>query len=144
MLAVKSTIDKVCIDLATASGIKFLDLDDATAVEGVMQSTDSAVIWELQTFDESPQDPMWSISFGVGGRTSNDASNYEILALTGAIASKFTIGTQIPIFNYSGTTVGLQEANMTVISNNTAPQLFDRTSGLRLAGITAKLLRFTS
>lgn len=144
LLAVKSTIDKLGSDLASAQvpPVRFVDLDDSTAVEEVLTSTDPAIIWEFSGLEDSPSDPLYTAVFSIGARTTNDAANYSILSLVGKVRAIFPVNEVIEIKNYSDVVASAKQGNMRVTSVSVNPQAYDRTSGLRLITIAARVQRF--
>lgn len=144
LLAVKSTIDKLGIDLAASQTppVRFVDLDDATSVEEVFKSTDAAIIWEFSGLEDDPSDPLYTATFSIGARTSNDAANYSILSLVGKVRAVFPVGEMIDVIDYSDTVASQKQGNMIVTSVSVNPQAYDRTSGIRLITIVARVQRF--
>lgn len=144
LVAVKSTIDKLCNDLALAQDTptRFVDLDDATAVEDVMTSSDPAVIWDMGSFEESPSDPLYYSTFSIGARTTEDPSNYNILRLTGDIGDVFKVGVSLDIKDYSGSLASESMGRLHILSVSVNPQGFDRISGVRLASVVARAQRW--
>jgi hypothetical protein len=144
LLAVKSTLDKKgsTLALAQATATKFVDLDDSTAVEEVMSSTDDAIIWELSGFDEVPADPLYHLAFNIGARTSNDAANYGILSLVGKVKEVFPLGSKVEIRNYAEDVESPVLGVMFITFVAVNPQLYDRTSGIRMVTVTARAQRY--
>jgi hypothetical protein len=143
-LAVKSTIDKIGSDLAAASalGTKATDMDDYTATEEIFHSESSAVLWELSSMDEDPRDPMYSVVFNIGARTCNDAANYKLAKVLGEISSMLGKDLRIPIKDYSGAVASAPLGFLHIVKQQSAPQSFDRTSGIRMIQVTARALRW--
>jgi hypothetical protein len=144
LLAIKSTLDKFGNDLALAqpAETKFVDLDDSTAVEAVMASTDDAVVWEMSGFDDHPRDPLYSVVFNIGARTSNDAANYGMLALVGKVKEIFPIGKKLEVRDYSDDTASDVKGFLFITSVAVNPQMYDRTSGIRMVTVTARAQRY--
>jgi len=144
LLSIKSSLDKFGNDLALAqpTETKFVDLDDSTAVEAIMTSTDNAIIWELSGFDDSPRDPLYSVVFNIGARTSNDAANYGILALIGKVKEIFPIGRKLDIRDYSDDVASDVSGFLLITSVTVNPQMYDRTSGIRMITVTGKAQRY--
>ena len=99
--AIKSTIDKFGVDLASSymgTGVPFVDLDDTVNAENVLQSDVSAILWRLLQMDESPADPLWSLAFSIGAKTTSDPGNYELMALIDAIRKNLGVPAQaVPV-----------------------------------------------
>lgn len=144
LVAIKSTLDKLGNDLALAqpTPTKFVDLDDSTAVEAVMSSTDNAIIWELSGFDDNPQDPLYSVVFNIGARTSNDAANYSILTLVGKVREVFPIGAKLEVRDYSDMVMSDVQGFLFITMINVNPQMYDRTSGIRMVTVSARAQRY--
>ena len=144
LVAIKSTLDKLANGLAEAQipPIGYVDLDDATAVENVMASTNDAIIWEMGGISEAPRDPLYHLTFSMGARTFNDPSNYNILRLTGLIRSHIPVHLSLDIKDYSGVTATASVGTLRIISVDVNPQLYDKTSGIRLISITATAQRW--
>jgi hypothetical protein len=144
LVAIKSTIDKLGNDLALAQTppATFVDLDDITAVEEAMKSTNNCIIWEMNGLEEDPRDPLYLVPFSIGARTVNDAANYNILKLTGLVKSTFPVGASIDIKDYSGVTATASQGKLIIMSVSVNPQGFDRTSGVRLISIMARAQRW--
>lgn len=144
LLAIKSTIDKLGSSLAAAQTppVRFVDLDDSTAVEEVFTSLDPAIIWEFTGLEDAPADPLYTAIFSIGARTTNDAANYSILNLVGKVRAIFPVGGMIDILDYSDTVASAKQGNLVVTSVSVNPQAYDRTAGIRLITITARAQRF--
>lgn len=144
LVAVKSTLDKLGNDLALSqvTPTKFVDLDDATAVEAVLTSTEDAILWELSSFDVAPVDPLYRVEFNIGARTTNDPANYNILKLAGKVREVFQIGSKIEIRDYSGDTASSPLGFLFVTFIAVNPQVYDRVSGIRMISVSAKAQRY--
>jgi len=142
--ALKSTIDKIGYDLGQleAPPISFIDLDNTVNVEELLQSEETALVWELTGFSASPKDPLYRCHLSVGARTVNDPANYEILDLTGTLIESFSVGTIIDIKDYTGTVAGAKLGVLSITSSVVTPQQFDKVSGIRLTSFNAVAARF--
>ena len=144
--AVKSTIDKLVVDFAQAQSTptNFLDLDDVTAAEEVLASTDPAVIWELGSFEEYPQDPLYALSFSVGVRTFQDAANYSLLSMASDLSELFQSNTYFEITDSSDTVESAKKGTLIITSFTLNQQTYDKTSGVRLGTVVARATRWLS
>ena len=142
--ALKSTIDKIGNDLALAQSpaLKFVDLDDVTAVEEIMTSTATAFVWEMSTFKGVPRDPLYEATFNMGVRTTDDAANYNILGFAGLLSDTFDVDKIIDIKDYSGVNATSSQGALHITYVTTNPQVFDRVSGIRMLSISAKAQRW--
>lgn len=137
---VKSTIDKYGVDIAQAyGGVGFVDLDDTVKVAELMSSTQSAIVWTMLTLGEDPIAPLYSLTFGIGAKTTTDPGNYNLSELLDAVKLVIKKGSTLPLKDYSpdgdGTTT---RGTMTVTDVFVDPQLFDKESGIRLISVTAR------
>ena len=140
---VKSTIDKVGVDIATAfgGGTKFVDLDDQVNVAGVMSGTESAIVWTLLSLDDAPVAPLYALHFGIGAKTTMDAGNYAMSDLLSAVSDVMAKGKTLPIKDYTpGGDGATQVGTMTITDVSVDPQLFDKESGIRLISVSARVV----
>lgn len=141
-LIIKSTVDYLAGLLATEVGVPFIDLDGAELSAGLLETDQSALAWSLATLSEDPRDPLWTMEFEIGAKTSNDPSQYTSLDLVSLVRKQFYVGAVMDVMDYTGTAAPTVKAGKLIISSvATAPQQFDRTSGLRLVSVTAKVMR---
>jgi len=142
-LALKSTIDKYGVDLATALGVtKFLDLDDTANASTLLAGEDDAIVWQMHTLDESPIDPLYVVIFAVGAKTTTDASNYDMLGFISKVQDTFKKGSSIRIFNYSGASPGVALGGiMTIVQSGVEAQEYDKESGYRFVSVVARVSR---
>lgn len=144
LLAVKSTIDKVGVDMAAAQPgtPKFVDLDDATATEEAMSKPDPVFIWEMSDFQEAPKDPLYRATFSVGVRAMNDPANYGLLKMTGIIGGVFRPGTFIEVKDCSDTLVSASQGRILISKAYVNAQGFDRAAGVRMISIDTMVQRW--
>lgn len=142
-LALKSTLDKIILDLAATHGYQYLDLDGAYLMSDVMESDAAALAWSLSHLIENPRAPFWHAEFEVGGKTSNDPAQYISVGIISLITSVFAVGNQIDIMDYSGPTPPtLKLGYLLVSAAGMVPAQFDRISGLRLMQIQAQVFQY--
>jgi hypothetical protein len=145
-LAVKSTIDKLLIDFATTltPALDVVDLDDPVNMAELLASEKPAVVWEMLQLE--PLDgscALYVAVFNIGAKTTNDPSNYGILALVGKLGAVFRPGTSFQIRDYSGALPGAEDLGYMYISGpRVVPQQFDQQSGVRMATVEAKIMRY--
>lgn len=144
VLAVKSTIDKIAVDLSITitPAINAVDLDDNVAADTLLKSKKSAIVWEFLTMDGNPNPPMYSVTFKVGARTIHDHGNYTSLHLLDLIKSEFQQGKRIEIIDYSQLPATNVVGVMIVTNMEVDPQMFDKSSGIRLAVVSASVLSY--
>ena len=143
-LALKSTIDKMLLELATSKGYGFFDLDGIYQDTGSINTLSPAIAWSFQVWAESPRDPLWEMSFEAGARTSEDLSQYDSMRIAGEVISLFTAGTDFEIFDYSLEVEGTTPLGRLWVTNSmVVPVVFSDSSTLRMGNIQAKVLRFS-
>ncbi len=98
---VKSTLEKLCQDLANQLGCQRLDLDDIAGMENLAMGKDAAILHELIGVDPSPRWPLYSISLSIGARTSDDPGSYKLIEFYSKVQSLFSPGATIQIYDYS-------------------------------------------
>ena len=142
VLHVKSTIDKQGKDLADTLGVGFVDLDDTVNVESVLTGTSPALVWRFVTMDEAPRDPLYSLTFVIGIKTTSDASNYTLLTMISEVKNLFKKGTWMQVLDYSGIAVPtVNEGSMIFTESGVDQQVMDRESGVRMLTVTAKCVK---
>lgn len=143
LVAVKSTIDKMVNDMALAEvpAVSYADLDNVVNTAALFESDDDALVWEMLNMDARPQDPLYLLSFNVGARTVNDPANYDMMKLVGKVKAAFAEKNDIPVFDYSGATVGPKLGFLYIVDVGINPQEFDKVSGVRLATVVARAAR---
>src|SRR5210317_2121192 len=132
-MVIKSTIDKLGNDLVASSGAdEGANLDDIQKVVEVFNATNNAILWQLVSAQELPRDPLYDVTFAIGGRTTNDSGNYDLIGLQNAINSVLHKGADIPLYDYSGAVKSVVKGSMFVTEAGLTPQEFDNESGLRM------------
>lgn len=139
---VKSTIDKAGVDIATAFGgdTQFVDLDDSVKVDELMSGSQSAIVWTLMTLEEDPIAPLYSLTFGIGAKTTSDPGNYNMTDLLDAVKGTIQKGSSMVIKDWSpgGDSGVSSHGTMFFTDVSVDPQLFDKASGIRLISVSAK------
>jgi hypothetical protein len=142
-LALKSTIDKRLLELATEKGYGFFDLDGIYQDTGSINTLSPAVAWAFQVWAESPKDPMWEVSFEAGARTSEDLSQYDSMRIAGEVVSLFPSGEDFEIYDYSLAVAGTTPlGRVFIIHSMVVPVVFSDSSTLRMVNVQAKVLRY--
>ena len=142
-LGVKSTLDKIAVDLATSLGIGFVELDDTVNVEQRLTSTDDLVVYQLIGMDEAPTDPLWVINFAIGAKTTTDSANYDLASVLSAIKLVVKKGQSFVVKDYSGAAEDMdsfppEEQGYFYITNTAVdPQMFEGASGIRMLNVQA-------
>ena len=141
---VKSTIDKMGVDIAEAYGnnTKFVDLDDTVNIAEIMAGTDSAIVWSMLALVEEPIAPLYLLNFGIGAKTTSDPGNYNMSDLLDAVKSAFEKGKTVDIRDWSpgGDSGVAKRGTLSVADVSVDPQLFDKASGIRLISVTARVV----
>lgn len=147
VVAMKSTLDKVMTDQIAAMvaggypDLKGADLDDNTQFDKVKGAAIPALLWQFNSLDPVPRDPLYQFSFLVGAKTVADAGNYTLTALIAKLSTLFEEGVQHRVFDYSETPVSADMGYFLVSSMSMAPQQFDQQSNIRLWLVTASAQR---
>lgn len=141
-LALKSTIDKRGVELATALGVaNFVDLDDTANAAVKLQSPDDCIVWQFHSLDEDPVDPMYTAIFMIGAKTTTDPSNYTMMDFISQVKASFRTRGRIEIKNYSGAVAGPLLGDMYISQSGVEAQEFDKESGYRFVSVVAKAVR---
>lgn len=145
--AIKSTIDKICIEVAADIGVTgsvsggVIDLDDLNVVKAALQSNDSYVLWALSTLDEGPRDPLYEFHFSVGIKTADDPANYNLLSLLGKIKDRFRIEKEIEIKDYTGAVASSQKGWFFITSSSVEDHEIDTDLSVRMCSVSGKAVR---
>ncbi|WP_422451843.1 hypothetical protein [Endozoicomonas sp. ALC066] len=142
----KSTLDFLMYDLQSKMQTEFpllkaTDLDDVTEVADVLGGTSPALVWRFGELEASPSDPLYTLNFYVGAKTTQDAGNYKLSDLLGYVSSVFFKDSSHVIKNYSEEPVTDATGDMYIINSGVAPQQFDHQSGMRLIQVVARVWR---
>lgn len=143
-MSLKSTIDKIGSDIATAidPDLDFVNIDDPVNTEQILASDEDALIWQILHMGEEPRDPMYSVEFGIGAKTSADAGNYDMMGILDAIGDHLYEGAEFPVKDYSGATASAQNGYLYISGVVVDPQQFDRVSGIRFMSVSARALSY--
>ena len=143
ILPVKSTVDKIAIDLATTMGVDHLDLDDMVNFAEKMEGPNDLLVWEMVNMREVPRDPLWELDFAIGAKTVHDSGNYDIADFINTISQTLFKEASFDVYDYSGTAAPTQKLGNIYITNvNLDPQEFDRQAGVRVITVRGKAMRF--
>ena len=121
--------------------LKATDLDDVTRVAEVVGGTSPALVWKFGELEASPSDPLYTLSFYVGAKTTQDSGNYKLSDLLTHVSAQFAKDSSFEIRDYSGEPVSDVTANTFIVSSGIAPQQFDHQSGMRLLQVVGRLWR---
>ena len=139
---VKSTIDKLAVDIATALGIDFVELDDTVNVDEKLASPDDLIVYQMVGMDEAPRDPLWNLTFQIGGKTTSDSANYDLADIIGAVRGTVNKGESIDVYDYSGiATPTVKEGYIYFSEVSVDPQAFEGASGIRMLAVSASVVR---
>lgn len=117
MKALKSTIDKELITLANTLGIAYLDWDNLATAADLKSEADPILVGRLETTAHEGCANVRIGHFRVGVKVTEDAGNYELLAILGAAENYFQIQNQIPIRDYTGTVASEAQLGTITISS---------------------------
>ena len=139
-LDLKSTLDKIGHDFATALGAEAIDLDGSTNVEEVLIQDGPAVVWKLLSLAESPRAPLYLLDFLIGAKTTNDLGSYQLMNLLEGLS--IAQGDTVTVRDYSGASASNATGEFFITTVEMNPQAFDDLAGIRLFGIQARALKF--
>lgn len=142
---VKSTIDHHGVTIAQAyapEDLAFVDVDDTIRMQQMLESLQGAIIWQMVTFEEAPADPLYTLIFGIGARTTQDPGRYGMMSMLGAVQQVFNVGEPVDIFDFSPGGDGVTKQGFMYVTNVAVdPQLDDKESGMRFVSVAAKVVR---
>lgn len=142
-LYVKSTLDAVAASLADDFHLGYFDLDGLAFVSDVMQSDEPALCWSIGSFVPDPVDPLYSLVFDIGGKTSKDPAQFVSMDIVGLVRTVFREHVGIPVMNYTkGIPPVTRLGEIYILNAGVMPAQNDRTAGLRLVNVLAKVQRF--
>ena len=146
-LDVKSSLDKVMYDLQSAllgtyPDLLALDMDNIEEAEEGMGAANPALIWQFSVLDPVPTDPLYRGGFLVGGKTTQDAGNYQLTALLAEVFKRFQVDEQFDVGDYSGASAVTGKGILTVTSITLSPQQFDNQHGIRTCTVSFVAQRF--
>lgn len=149
--AVKSTVDfigsNIAQEVAEANAdllVHALTLDATTGVTETLKSEDPAIVWSIQSFLESPVDPLYRLIFLIGCKTTSDVSAELITEITGVIQSRLPNHSIIRIRNYSGETISEgpgETGTGHITSISVQESAFDNQSGMRMVAVSMAVCR---
>lgn len=142
---VKSTIDKIGVDIANAiepqvPGLQHVNLDATTGVQEVLTSKDPAIVWQLASLQGNPRAPLYSLTFLMGAKTTEDMSNQLMSMLVAIVMETLPEGARIGIQNYSGDGPVTQEGTIFIQSSGVDEQEFDNQNGIRFLAIVGAVI----
>jgi hypothetical protein len=142
-MIMKSTLDKHCNELIASSGADAgANLDDIQEAVELFHTDQNAILWQLINADEQPRDPLYHVVFAIGGRTTNDSGNYNLISLQTAVNAVFHKGKEIELYDYSGPIQSVLKGCLTITQAGLTPQESDNESGLRMQIFTGRAFRF--
>lgn len=141
-MSVKSTIDRLAVDIATSLSIGFVEIDDTVNIEEKLGSSDDLIVYQFVDMAEDPGDPLWMLSFEIGGKTTSDAANYDLAGIVSKIRSFVNKGDYIDVMDYSGVSEPtVKEGYLYFADVSVDPQAFDGASGIRMLSVQGKAVR---
>jgi hypothetical protein len=144
-LAVKSTIDRIAVDLATALSIGFVELDDTVNVERLLSSPADLVVYQMVGMDEAPKAPLYMVTFSIGAKTTTDPANYDLAEIVSAVKAVVNKGASFQVKDYSSGTAPPTEVvgSLLITSTGVDPQMFDGASGIRMLSVRAAAMDYS-
>lgn len=141
-MSVKSTIDKLATDVAASLSIEFVEIDDTVNIEEKLGSSDDLIVYQFVDMAEDPGDPLWVLSFEIGGKTTSDAANYDLAGIISKIRSFVSKGGYIDVMDYSGINDPTVKEGYIYFSDvSVDPQAFDGASGIRMLSVQGRAVR---
>lgn len=142
-LYVKSTLDHHASLLARSQGLQYFDLDGAATVGDLLQSDEIALAWSMGSFIPYPVDPLYTLEFDIGGKTSKDPAQFVSIDIISLVRTVFSEHVSLPVMNYTKdiapvTTMG----TIYIVTAGVMPAQYDRNAGLRLVNVLARVQRF--
>lgn len=140
---VKSTIDKAGVGIAQnyGQGVEFVDLNDMVNTQKMLATEAPAIVWEMLTLYD--RDPLYTLQFGIGAKTTADPGNYGLTDLLDAVHTEINKGDSLDIRDWTpgGDNGALKHGYMFFTDVSVDPQLYDKQSGIRLISVTAQAVR---
>ena len=141
-LYLKSTLDKLLNGIGTTWSLPVVDVDSAAMFADLLESDQAAIVWAVGSISEVPMDPLWAIDFDVGIKTSLDPAQYQSMELSSALSTALAPGSQISVFDYTGTTAGTAlQGQLYITSAVMQPSQPDRLFGIRMLNVQGKAVR---
>lgn len=142
-VSVKSTIDRLAVDIASSLSIGFVELDDTVNVDEALGSPNDLIVYQMVDMREDHSDPLWSLEFQVGGKTTLDAANYDLAEIVSGIRGFISKGGYVHVMDYSQVAPPTQvEGDIIFIDVSVDPQAFDGASGIRMLTVQSKAIRY--
>ena len=140
--SVKSTIDKLAVDIANDLEIQFVELDDTVNIEEAMESNSDMVVYQMVGMQEDPSDPLWALHFSVGAKTVTDAANYDLADIISGINRTLKKGETFQVADYGQVIApSTYDGYFYVTDIQVDPQMFDGMTGLRMLNVQARAVR---
>jgi hypothetical protein len=149
-MSVKSTLDKIAVDIADGLGIGFVELDDTLNVEAAISSTADMIVYQMIGMDEAPMDPLWNVDFAIGAKTTTDPANYDLASILSTIKTTVKKGETIMVKDYSAEaypaplTPPADVGYLYITDTRVDPQMFDGAAGIRMLAVKAAGVRYGS
>jgi hypothetical protein len=139
---VKSTVDRLAVDVANSLSIDFVEMDDTVNVDEKLGSPNDMIVYQMVGMEEAPIDPLWNLNLLVGGKTTGDSANYDLAAIIGGIRNFIKKGESIDVMDYSGVSAPtVKEGYIYITDVAVDPQAFDGASGIRMLNVNASVVR---
>jgi hypothetical protein len=140
VLTLKSTLDKVVYDLATASSLLYIDLDGAMFNSGRLLEAQNAIAWALTGFSPYHGNPyLFDLSFEIAAVTAGDPAAFTSFDIVGILLDAFPQLKSIDVYDYTGAQAGsTKHGTLTIIDAQVQPLQSNDVEGLRSISVTAK------
>lgn len=142
-LAVKSTIDFIAHTLATAHGIRAVEIDDVTNVESALAGSDDLIMFQLVDMQPDPSDPLYNLQFEIGVKTTSDSANYDLATLLSSVQDEIAVEDVFFVQDHSTVNPATEDLGYIYITGSQVdPQAFEGLSGVRMQTVYAKVVRY--
>lgn len=149
-ISLKSTLDKLMGDLAvslsTGKPVFSFDLDDPANEREIQAGSDHALVYQYNSLAEEPRHPLYSASFLIGAKTTDDPGNYQMADLLVDLRDLFKVGDSFPVSDWSEVEEGApapEESGVLIIKSvQSTPQSFEKQSGIRLMQVQAQMISY--
>ena len=145
-MIVKSTLDFIVhsavegISAELGDALLVAEVEDMALLDSVLKERDAGALYQLIKFDENPRAPRFKLSFNVGAKTTDDAANMLLAKILDALGDTFAVDEAFDLRDYSTAADGPVLGRMLLTDVGTAPQQFDKQSGIRMISCSAAVM----
>jgi hypothetical protein len=147
-VALKSTLDKAILDLATLHGLDYIDLDGAELNSERLLQAKNAIAWSQVHFSPHPgNNPFYNFTFDVGAVTpkDTDASQFKSMEIVGELLTLFHPLALFEVYDwYTGDTgpTGARRGDFSVVRSSVASLAVNGVEGFRAVTIETMGVRY--